>query len=74
MPADPARAALIRYLAGCIRAELRARVLLAERERRTEAAKRQLVEYDRSSVPTAEQMTASARAAKRRNGAKRRAA
>ena len=74
MKTDPGRAALIRYLGDCMRAELRARQLLEAREARTRAAKQQIRDWDAASVKTAEQMTADARAAKRRNGVRRRAA
>lgn len=63
---DPARAALIRYLGGCIRARLRAEALLAARQAREQAAVRQIAEYQAASVKTVEQMLADARMAKRR--------
>lgn len=44
---DPARIALIRYIAFCTRAEVRAKRLLALRQARTQAAIRQLNTYDR---------------------------
>lgn len=69
---DPAKSALLRYLADCIRAEQRAQALLQERQARTEQAKRQIIEYQRQQVPTADEMLARARLAARRNTTRRR--
>lgn len=71
---DPGRVALVRYLADCIRAELRAQELLIARRARRLAAVQQIRDFDAASVKTAEQMTADARAAKRRGNVRRRAA
>lgn len=68
---DPGKSALLRYLADCIRAELRARELLRLRQARVAEAERQIVEYQRQSVPTTEEMLAGARAAARRNRTRR---
>jgi hypothetical protein len=74
MTHDPARSALVRYLAHCIRAEMRARQLLEVREARTRAAKQQIRDYDQQQVKTADQMLIDGRTAKRRNNVRRRAA
>ena len=71
---DPGRVALVRYLADCIRAELRARQLLIARRARRLAAIQQIRDYDAASVKTADEMTADARAAKRRGNVRKRAA
>lgn len=69
---DPGRASLLRYLYDCLSAERRARELLRLRQARVEAATRQIQEWDRQGVPTADEMFAGARMAKRRNSVKRR--
>ncbi len=71
---DPGRAALVRYLGDCIRAELRAETLLAARQARKQAALQQLRDYTAASVKSIEDMQADARAAKRRRNVRKRAA